>query len=139
VRIPSFATAPIDRLEDIVVVRTTPSPGVGVEAGSVVTFEEFTGVFTDSPPPVPDEHPATVKVPDLIGLSYSEAVRALEIGGLVPIVVISKLPPLSPEASVRGLDAYVVEAQSHEPGSELPYLTTNPSISSVVLTLELRP
>jgi hypothetical protein len=139
VAIPSFASAPIDRLENIVVVRTTPSPGVAVEAGSVVTFEEFTGLIPSTLPPVPDEHPATVKVPALVGLSYSEAVRALEIVGLVPIVVISKLPPLPPEASVRGLDAYVVEAQSHEPGSELPYLTTNPSMSVVSLTLALKP
>ncbi len=136
VAIPSYGSASDDRLENIIVVRTSPSSGTEVEPGSVVTFEEFTGLIPSSLPPVPDEHPASVRVPNLVGLRYSEAVDVLDIG-LVPSVRASELPPLPPEASVRGLDAYVVQSQSPEPGAELPYLTTNPTTSSVVLMLSL--
>ncbi len=118
--------------------RIAPPPGEEVALGSVVTVEELSGVTPYSLPPVPDEHPTTVEVPDLVGLSYSEAVAALEIG-LVPVVRVSELPPLPPDVSVRGLDAFSVESQSPEPGSELPYLTTNPSLSSVLLRLSVKP
>lgn len=133
---PVVVDIPYDRLENLIVLEQEPAPERLAPTGSVITITKFDRVFP-TPPPIPDSHPESVSVPDLVGMGYVEAVAALE-PGLVPAVDLGALPPLPPEKSIYGLDAYVVAAQMPAAGTELPFVTNNPIKSQVVLTLVLR-
>jgi beta-lactam-binding protein with PASTA domain len=124
-----------DLFEYLSVGALVPEPGTAVPGGSTVTIK-IDGSPVRTPPPVPDTHPATVEVPDVVGLPYTEAIAAL--GGLYPVADLTPFPPLPPAASVLGFDAYIVTGQTPAAGKSLPYMTSNPTESTVRLTLEAR-
>lgn len=110
-----------------------PQPqGVGLE-GYHVRFQypraparvargSTVNVFVSSSPiPMfgsPVRHPPTVVVPRLIGLKYTQA-RARIPAGLW--LQLGSVPPLPPDASVNGLDAFAIAQQSPKPGTVVPY------------------
>jgi hypothetical protein len=93
----------------------SPRAPACVRRGSTVEVKVFS-----SPIPSPISRvdaPEFTVVPDLVGLPYSKAMSRLE--GIWPCIV--EVPPLTPEASVRGFDAYVVASQHLDPGTRIPY------------------
>jgi beta-lactam-binding protein with PASTA domain len=94
----------------------SPRAPARVPRGSVVSVRLESSAF---PSPVfPVDHPPTVRVPDLRGLRYSAATHRIPEGLWLAL---DAVPPLPPEASGRGLDAFVVDAQDPPPGTEMPY------------------
>jgi hypothetical protein len=61
--------------------------------------------------------PRFTTIPDLVGLRYSSVREQLD--GIWPCF--DEVPPLTPEASRDGLDAYEVVDQDLDPGLRLPY------------------
>jgi beta-lactam-binding protein with PASTA domain len=125
-----------DRLERIVVLTLTPAPGDELTPGSTVVLTGFTGLIPSSLRPVPDSHPTTVEVPDVVGMTYPAAAAQIDaLGGIVPVVDVTPFPPLTAEASTDGLEGYTVVAQQPAPGERLRFLTDNPSTSTVYLVV----
>lgn len=68
-------------------------------------------------PAIPAQRPGGVAVPSLVGMSYATALGALPPGLYLRLEGIG---PLRAAASVRGLDAFVVNAQAPAAGTLLP-------------------
>lgn len=93
----------------------TPRAPARVNRGSTVEVKVLS-----SPIPSPisrTDSPEFTVVPDLVGARYSTAMSRLE--GIWPCI--EEVPPLTPEASVDGFDAYVVATQHLTPGTRIPY------------------
>ena len=117
ISIPSFPPQPPGiGLEGYFVALQTPRAPALVERGSVVTLR-----LHSSPIPSPvfrANHPTHVVVPDLIGRRYRDATRRVPEGLWIRL---RRVPPLRPEDSSRGLQAFVVAAQQPRPGTRMPY------------------
>lgn len=102
-------------LEGYYVAAQSPRAPARVRRGSTVVVKVFR-----SPIPSPigsGDDPEFTVVPDLVGLPYSEAMSRLD--GIWPCI--DEVSALTPSASAKGLDAYVVATQSLEPGRRVPY------------------
>jgi len=103
-------------LEGAAVGDQDPEPGAVVKRGSTV---RLTMGYSPIPSPaIPFNHPRTVTVPDLVGLTWPEAEKRLT--GLWPQIV--AIAPLPADKSDGGLDAFVITKQSLQPGRTVPYL-----------------
>jgi hypothetical protein len=87
-----------------------------VERGSVVTVKLHSSLIPS--PAFPLRHPSSVVVPKLVGLRYGEAMRRLPEGLWI---CLDRVPPLRPEDSRAGFDAFVVASQRPAPGTRRPY------------------
>jgi hypothetical protein len=91
-------------------------------------------------PAIPPD-PTTTTVPSFVGMSYAAAIAA-PVPGLY--VRFGHIGPLRPASSVRGLDAFVVKAQSPRAGTLVPaYGARSPNgvnlgPSTVTLSLGVR-
>lgn len=93
----------------------SPRAPARVRRGSVV---EVTVVAPPIPSPVSRaDRPEFTTIPDLVELRYSGVRDRLD--GIWPCF--DEVPPLTPDASREGLDAYEVVDQDLDPGLRLPY------------------
>ena len=112
-RIAEFPSQPAGvGLEGYGVSLQTPRAPARVPRGSTVTVKIHRSPIPS--PGFPTGHPPTVVVPRVTGLSYTEAVARLPEGVWLHL---GRVPPLTAEASVNGLDAFVVERQQPKPGT----------------------
>jgi len=131
VAVPSFPAFPDEpagqgrgRLPNYVVVTQRPRAGASARRGATVTLAlslpAFRGPLASIAEPI--HHPARVTVPDFVGRTYPEVMPAggdLRRDGLW--VRVGTVGPLTAGASVRGLAAFRVLAQSPRPGAVVPY------------------
>jgi beta-lactam-binding protein with PASTA domain len=140
-RVPSNATlslgVAVERLRDaglrFEIAKFPAQPaGVGLEgyfvryqtprAPALVPRGSTIGVYINrSPIPSPGfrtDHPPTIVVPGIEGLSYSEAVARLPEGLWLQL---GAVPPLPADASPKGFDAFVVARQLPKAGTVVPY------------------
>ena len=135
VSIPEFPRNPCGvGLEGYFVAAQDPRAPARVRRGSTVVVKVLR-----SPIPSPigsRDDPEVAVVPALVGLRYSEAMSRL--GGIWPCI--DEVPALTPSASAKGLDAYVVATQSLAPGKRVPYggVKTARGFKVTVLHLTLR-
>jgi hypothetical protein len=92
-----------------------PRAPARVKRGSTIDLK--VGSSPIPSPTVRANAPDHTIVPDLVGLTYSDAMKRLE--GIW--VCLDEVPPLTPEASVEGFDAYIVSDQDLDPGMRVPY------------------
>jgi beta-lactam-binding protein with PASTA domain len=93
----------------------TPRAPARVKRGSTIDLK--VGSSPIPSPTVRADAPDHTIIPDLVGLTYSDAMKRLE--GIW--VCLDEVPPLTPEASVEGFDAYIVADQDLDPGMRVPY------------------
>jgi beta-lactam-binding protein with PASTA domain len=103
-------------LERYFVAVQSPRAPARVPRGSTVAVRVTSSLIPS--PSFPTKHPPTVVVPALVGLHYSDAIARLPEGTRLAL---RRVPPLTPEASVNGFDAYRVARQDPAPGTVLPY------------------
>jgi hypothetical protein len=92
----------------------SPRAPARVKRGSVVELTVRGGPIPS--PTLASNRPEFTTIPDLVGLRPSDVTR---LDGIW--LCLDEVPPLTPEASKDGLDAYVVSDQDLDPGLRVPY------------------
>jgi beta-lactam-binding protein with PASTA domain len=149
-RFASFSNAMAEqgwgRLENFKVVSQSVAPGKQVPAGTSVTLgldtPAFSGPLGSMVEPV--HHPTYVRIPDLVGETYRQAMAGGNAFKTGIFVRVSRTGPLTSTASACGLNGFVVESQHPSPGRQVQWggispNGVNPKIATVTITLVSRP
>jgi hypothetical protein len=136
ISIPSFPPQPCGAgLGDYFVAVQEPRAPALVKRGTIVTVKVHSSLIPS--PAFPSQHPPFVTVPRLVGLRYGDAMRRIPEGLWI---CLERVPPLTPEKSTRGFDAFVVASQRPRSGTRLAYgcaRTREPGCRVTVVQLSL--
>lgn len=133
------------RLENYRVVSQSVSPGEHVSAGTPVTLKLDTPVFRGPLGSMvePVNHPTYIRIPNLVGQDYRQAMAAGDAFKTGIFVRVSSSGPLKPAASACGLSGFVVASQQPHAGKKVRWGGTEPDgvgpkLATVTITLVSR-